>query len=162
MATPQDDRPDDRAESILLQDLTVRRSNQDVRGEGAILSQLGQLTLARNDLDAATTAFQQSLPLLRETRDSQGEGAVLSGLALIAESRDDLAAAERFHHESLQRNSEAQEAGTSRPHSKSSVRFSSPTSEDTRVKAVNCWRWPQPAGAIWGEPTMRAVRVKRR
>ncbi len=91
----------DEAEAAYTRNLAQWRAIPDRKGEGAVLSNLGQVALRRGQLEEAAGYFTQSLPISQAVGDRRGEGVDLFYLAQTAERRNDLDAAERLHRESL-------------------------------------------------------------
>ena len=92
-----------RAEEAFKQNLDVRRTLNDRRGEGTAISSLGRIALLRNQTEEAEHLFEQALAIAREgdVHDRRGEGLALSSLGQIAQLREQLDDAERYLNQAL-------------------------------------------------------------
>jgi tetratricopeptide (TPR) repeat protein len=82
------------ATSLMERSLGIRRDAGDQRGEGIVLSLLGDILRQRGDLAGAQANYERVLAIMREVGDTRGEGVALSLLGDILRQRGDLAGAQ--------------------------------------------------------------------
>ena len=84
------------------QALKIRRALADRRGQAVTLSEIGQVQLSLQQMDAAVASFEQSLAIRQEIGDKRGVGNTLIELGVVNELREHYDVALDLFRRSLQ------------------------------------------------------------
>lgn len=91
----------DRARIAYAECLNVRTADGDVRGQAAVLGQLGTLELQQRSYDEATARYSWARDIFRQLSEPAMEATSWHQLGRVAEEQGDWQEAERCHRESL-------------------------------------------------------------